>query len=86
MSVRVVDNPAKERFEIYRDDTLAGFVLYEREPDRITFIHTEIDPSFNGQGLGTELVSQVLAVVRQEGLSVVPMCPFVRQYMQRHPS
>jgi predicted GNAT family acetyltransferase len=84
--VRVVDNPDKARFEIYLGDALAGFVIYELEPGVITFIHTEVDPAFNGKGLGGQLVSQALDSARERRLAVVPLCPFVNRYIQRHPA
>jgi uncharacterized protein len=82
--VRVVDNPDKERFEIYLGDSLAGFLVYDQAPGRITLIHTEINPNFNGHGLGGRLVSQALDTARQRGLAVVPLCPFVRRYIGQH--
>jgi predicted GNAT family acetyltransferase len=84
--IRVVDNPARNRFEIYRGDALAGFVIYELSPGVITFIHTEVDPSFNGQGLGSQLVAQALSDARSRDLKIVPVCPFVRRYLEKHPS
>jgi predicted GNAT family acetyltransferase len=84
--VRVVDNPEKERFEIYLGGALAGFVIYELAPGVITFVHTEVDPNFDGRGLGGRLVSQALETARERGLAVVPLCPFVRRYIQQHPA
>jgi uncharacterized protein len=83
--IRVEDNPAKQRFEIFLNDALAGFVIYELEPGVITFIHTEVDPRFDGHGLGGRLVSRALDSARERGLLVVPVCPFVKSYIERHP-
>jgi uncharacterized protein len=83
--VRVADNPDRERFEIYLDDALAGFVVYELAPGRITLIHTETDPRFNGRGLAGRLVARALDSARERGLAVVPVCPFVHSYIRRHP-
>ena len=46
---------------------------------------TEIDPAFEGQGLGERLVADALADLRARGLRLVPLCPFVRAYLRRRP-
>jgi len=83
--VTVVDEPERQRFEIRVDGELAGFTEYRRSPGLIAFIHTLIDPRFEGQGLGTRLVTDALSEVRGAGLAVLPFCPFVRRYIEGHP-
>ena len=83
---RVVDNPAANRFEVYTDeDALAGFAEYQRHNGKIVFIHTEVDPAFEGEGLGSRLASGALDAARAEGLKVVARCPFIARYLSRHP-
>jgi uncharacterized protein len=81
----VRDDPEAGRFEIRVDGRRAGYAAYRRGPGKITFTHTEIEPEFEGKGVGGTLVREALAQVRSEGLEVVPVCPFVRDYMERHP-
>lgn len=85
MESEVRDNAAKNRFEILDGETVVGFATYQREEHSITFIHTEVDPSYGGQGLGTKLVSSALAQVREAGFDVLPMCPFVRALIKDRP-
>jgi predicted GNAT family acetyltransferase len=80
----VVDSRDRSRVEIRVDGEVAGFTEYRRRPGLIAFIHTLIDPRFEGQGLGSELVRTALSQARSEGLSVLPFCPFVRSYIARH--
>jgi hypothetical protein len=81
----VADNPAKHRFEISVGDTVAGFAAYRLEPGRVVFTHTEVDPAFEGQGLGSKLAAGALDSVREKGLAIVPLCPFIAAYVRRHP-
>jgi len=82
----VADNPDEERYEIHDDaGALAGFVQYHRRKDLIAFVHTEIDPAYEGQGMGSELVVAALDDARAQGLTVLPFCPFVRGYIEKHP-
>ena len=83
----VRDNPDQHRFEIYDDDgRLAGFARYARRPGRIFFVHTEIDPAFEGRGMGSKLAAGALDAVRATGEHVVPLCPFVAHYIDTHPA
>jgi predicted GNAT family acetyltransferase len=84
MEVRVDDNPAEHRYEAQADGRLAGFSVYRARPGRISFVHTEIDPEFEGQGLGSRLIAEALDDARSRGLSVLPFCPFVNDYIKRH--
>jgi predicted GNAT family acetyltransferase len=83
--VRVVDNPAGSRYEVYVDgELLAGFAQYEREGDRVLFFHTEVDPAFEGRGLGSRLAAGALDDVRERGLRVQSRCPFISRYLGQH--
>ncbi len=81
----VRDAPERDRFEIEVDGALVGFTQYRRRPGTIAFVHTEIDPGHEGEGLGGILVSAALVEARREGARVLPFCPFVRSYIERHP-
>jgi len=82
--IRVVDEPERSRFEIRVDGDVAGFTEYRRRPGLIAFIHTLIDPRFEGRGLASQLVRTALSEARSDGLSVLPFCPFVRSYIAGH--
>src|ERR671930_2051736 len=84
MGTEVVDNPKRNRFEVHVDGTLAGFAAYRRRGGVGTFTHTEIEPAFEGQGLGSVLARSALDQVRGAGEQVVPLCPFIATYIRRH--
>jgi uncharacterized protein len=83
--VEVADNPDRERFEITVDGQRAGFVQYLRRGGRLIFFHTEIDPAFEGRGLGSALAHGALDAARTAGEPVVPLCSFVHGWIDRHP-
>lgn len=83
--MEVRDNPEELRYELVDDDQVVGELLYRRYPDRILLVHTDIPPALEGQGLGSRLVAGALDDARAKGLRVVPVCPFVRSYLRRHP-
>jgi uncharacterized protein len=85
MTDNVTDHPEQARFEIRQDGELAGFVRYRKDGDEITFLHTETDRRFRGQGVAGRLVQSVLDQVAKEGLAVIPRCPYVRDWIEDHP-
>jgi uncharacterized protein len=84
-SIKVQDNAGKLRYELLLDDEVAGVILYRLATGAIALIHTDIPPSLEGRGLGARLVAGALDDIRARGLRVIPICPFVRSYIRRHP-
>ncbi|RCG31323.1 N-acetyltransferase [Sphaerisporangium album] len=84
-AVEVADNAEAKRYEIRVDGKLAGFADYRLRADRMIFTHTEIGDEYEGQGLGSRLIRVALDGARDTGLSVVPRCPFVARFIERHP-
>jgi predicted GNAT family acetyltransferase len=80
----ITDNTEQHRYEIRVDGELAGFVQYRRRTGLIALIHTEIDQRFEGRGLASQLIAGVLDEARAAGVSVLPFCPFVNSYIERH--
>ena len=85
METDVVHNPDQARYEVWADGELAGFVQYRPREGALNLFHTEIDGAFEGQGLGGRLARGALDGVREQGLAVVPSCPFIAGYIRRHP-
>ena len=84
MTPTVTDVPQRARFEIAIDGATVGFTQYHRTPGQIAFVHTEIAPEHEGEGLGGTLVTAALDAARAEGLAVLPFCPFVRGFIDGH--
>lgn len=84
VDAEITDNAARHRYELAVDGTTA-FVTYRRGAGKITFVHTEVPESLAGRGIGGRLARHVLDAARHDGLTVVPLCPFIAAYMERHP-
>jgi len=84
--VIVTDNPAAARFEARLDGELAGVAEYQLTDRLIVFTHTEVDPRFEGRGVGSALASFALDQVRADGTrQALAVCPFIKGWIQRHP-
>ena len=85
MTVTVADAPGRARYEASVDGGLAGFVVYRRQPGVITLVHTEVDPDYEGKGVGSALARAALDQARTAGIRVVPACPFIAGWIDHHP-
>ena len=81
---QVEHNPAAGRFEAAVDGQLAQ-AQYRRVGERILFTHTEVPEQLEGRGIASKLAKTALDYSRAEGLTVVPLCPFIASYIERHP-
>lgn len=78
------DNVELNRFEL---DVEGGTAVayYSITPGVLTITHTEVPPELRHRGVGSELVRGALEWARARGLKVIPQCPFVSAFMERHP-
>ena len=83
--VTIRDNPERHRFEaVDESGVVAGFAAYRRSEDAVVLTHTEVDDAFEGHGVGSRLARGALDALREEGIRVVPSCPFISAYIQDH--
>ncbi len=84
--VAVVDDREAKRFEGWVDGRLAGFAEYQLTDQLIVFTHTEVDPAYEGRGVGGAIARYALDAVRADGTRrVLPVCPFVKSWIGKHP-
>ncbi len=81
---QVVRNRAESRFEVVEDGHVA-VLEYVRVGRSLLMVHTGVPPELEGRGIGGALARAALDYVGRAGLIAVPMCPFVRSYIRRHP-
>lgn len=62
-----------------------AFISYDKPNDRtLNIFHTEVPEAFEGQGVGSKLARYALDYARANGYKVVPSCPFVNSWLQKH--
>jgi predicted GNAT family acetyltransferase len=83
-SAGITDNTDVSRFELHADGWLAE-LIYRVRGDRLVLVHTEVPAELEGRGIGTSLVTAAVDRAAREGLTLVPLCPFARDWLERHP-
>ena len=79
-------DPENSRYVVEVDGEIVGFTEYHlRGPGIHFFYHTEISEEYEGKGVGAVLVRFALDDVRAKGATIVPLCPFVAAWLERHP-
>ncbi len=82
--ITVQNNIIAGQFEV-RLEGHTALVAYLLDAGQIILDHTEVPPALEGRGIGSALAKAALDYARQRSLAVVPLCPFVRGYLKRHP-
>jgi len=84
--IELVHNPALKRYEAHLDGKLAGFAEYMLADKLTVFTHTEVNPAFEGRGVGGAIARFGLDDVRDNGVNkVMALCPFIKAWIQKHP-
>lgn len=79
-----VDKVEQKRF-IANIDGYQAYIEYSVKPDTIILEHIEVDKALAGKGIASELTESVLLGIESRGLKVIPECPFIKVYIEKHP-
>ena len=83
-AVTVANAPERRRYELRLEGAVIGFATYRLVGRRVVFIHTEVDDAYSGQGLAARLAKFALDDVRAAGKRIVPVCPYIADYLRTH--
>lgn len=81
----VTDATGASRFELTRDGELVSFADYRRRGTSVVVPHVETLVQHRGQGCGGRLMAGIVEILRLQGRSIVPQCPFAAAYLRDHP-
>ncbi len=81
------DDGKKGRFAIYENDRFAGEITYLWiDETKIEIDHTRIDEAFGGKGYGKQLVMKAVEFAREQGIKILPVCPFAKAAFEKDES
>ena len=83
-SIAVRHNPEASRFEVVTDGLLCR-CDYRMHGDTMMLVHTEVPQQLEGRGIASALVKAAFAHAKENGMDVLPVCSYVRAWVQRHP-
>jgi predicted GNAT family acetyltransferase len=79
------DGASKGRYRIVVDGVEAE-MTYSRAGEGLIIIdHTEVPATLRGRKVGERLVRQAVEDARRDGIAIMPLCPFAKAQIDRHP-
>lgn len=85
MDYEIIHNESKSRFELSVEGHLAH-LDYLRGDGFLDMNHTLVPKELEGRGIGAQLARFALDYAATNELKVIPTCPFVKVYIDRHPA
>ncbi|MBO6575176.1 MAG: N-acetyltransferase [Rhodothermales bacterium] len=87
MEVHIEESDTKGRAFVGSSDGPQAEMTYSRAGDALLIIdHTEVDDSLRGTGAGRFLLDSVVALARERGVKILPLCPFARSQFEKDAS
>lgn len=87
MSFEQVDDGKHGVFKLIQGDLVAGEMAYTWAGDSMLIIdHTDVNERFRGQGVGEQLLDELIAFVRERQVKVIPLCPFAKSVFDKDAS
>ena len=84
MNYKLIVNEAESQFE-FQIGNQTALIEFAIDSNKIYLTHTEVPKSLQGSGIGSELVKQALQYIKNQNLTVMPLCTFVAHYIDNHP-
>ena len=82
---KLIDNVALHQYEFRIGDLIPRIEYIKTKNGEIYLTHTEVPSALEGKGVGSSLVRLALEDIERQQLRLVPLCPFVAGYVQKHP-
>ena len=79
------DGGSKGRYRLVIDGVQAEMTYSRAGPALIIIDHTEVPAALRGRKVGERLVRKAIEDARREGVSIIPLCPFAKAQIDRHP-
>jgi uncharacterized protein len=83
-NITIENNTEKQQYEAKVDGKVVAFAEYRPIGQSIMFTHTEVNEDLEGKGVGSQLIRYALEDTKAKGMTAIPMCPFVKIFIQRH--
>lgn len=72
------------RFRLLVDGREVAVLDYRRLPGKWNLVHTYSEPASRGYGVASDLVRAVLDTAREQGVKIIPTCPYVNWWIYEY--
>ncbi|WP_134088613.1 GNAT family N-acetyltransferase [Olivibacter sp. XZL3] len=81
----VLSDSNQGEVQLFSNESKAGIMEISVGDGKLTVYHTEVNPEYEGRGFAKVLLEELASYARENGLKIVPLCPYVYAQFQRHP-
>lgn len=86
MDILHKDNGEKGAFYIEAEGKMVAEMTYVwAGHSRLIIDHTTVGDELKGKGAGKQLLAKVVAFARDQGVKIVPLCPFAKSVFEKMP-
>ena len=85
MDVKREDGPTGGRYLVTIEGHTAEMTYSKAGGTRIIIDHTGVPDALRGKGAGQALVKQAVEDARAAGIKIIPLCPFAKAQIGKHP-
>ena len=62
----------------------AGMMTYSIAGAELIIIdHTEVEPAYNGKGVGKQMLYKIVEMAREKNIKIIPLCPFAASMFKK---
>jgi hypothetical protein len=83
--ITVTHNKARQRYEVLLPDGDHAVIAYEMMGDKMGLMHTVVPEAHEGKGIAGTMAKFALEEAKEQGIKVLPYCPYIQTYVKRHP-
>ncbi|MEJ8819472.1 GNAT family N-acetyltransferase [Lacibacter sp. H407] len=67
-----------------KNNERAGMMTYSIARAALIIIdHTEVEPAYNGKGVGKQMLYKIVEMAREKNIKIIPLCPFAASVFKK---
>lgn len=84
MEVLLKEDGSKGFAMAQKDNKRAGMMSYSiAGAEMIIIDHTEVEPEYNGKGVGKQMLYKIIEMAREKNIKIIPLCPFAANMFKK---
>lgn len=85
MSITLQESASGGRY-VLEENGAEAIMTYSRASAQLIIVdHTEVPEAMRGTGAGSRLAAHAVNEARKGGWKIIPLCPFLKSQIDRHP-
>lgn len=85
MEISSTENGSHGRYSTTLEGHTGEMTYSRSSPHLIIVDHTAVPDALRGKGVGQALAFHAIGEARKGGWKIIPLCPFMRAQVERHP-